>query len=283
MLNILKAYNKDSKVIKELGELKKRPKKEKGDNMPHFEDFIPFYTQQLDLIHLPTAKYGFKYLLVIVDNNTRKFDAEPLKERTANVVASAFKRIYTRDILKKLPHRVEVDAGVEFQGEFKNLMKELNIKIRVAETNRHRQQALVETKNSFIGKLAFGLLDYNELTKGKRSADWYESKEKFRFFIKELNEKSKAKPVTDQISDKPIVTDQNKDLLNVGDSVRTLLDYPIDIANKKRQHGKFRATDIRWSLDVKKIRWVVLKPGQPPMYRVQGEKILRTIQQLQKV
>ena len=162
-------------------------------------------------------------------------------------------------------------------------MKSLDITLRVAETARHRQQALVESKNSSIGKLIFNLLDYNELNKGKRSVDWYQSKSHFRKFVEELNKESKAKAISDNLSDKPFATDQNRNLLNVGDKVRVLLDYPIDIANKKRLAGNFRATDIRWSLDVKKIRWVVLKPGFPPMYRVSGEDVLRTRQQLQKV
>ena len=66
--------------------------------------------------------------------------------------------------------------------------------------------------------------------------------------------------------------------------VRTSLDYPKEIGTNKRLHGnKFRATDIRWSREIRPIEWVSLYPGQPPLYRVQGEKILRTKQQLQVI
>ena len=81
----------------------------------------------------------------------------------------------------------------------------------------------------------------------------------------------------------PIVTDENRNLLSIGTNVLVSLDYPIDIANEKRQYGKFRAGDIRWSKEPKEIKWIVLKPNQPPMYRVSGEHILRTRQQLQVV
>ena len=45
----------------------------------------------------------------------------------------------------------------------------------------------------------------------------------------------------------------------------------LDNAHKKKQIGKFRSADIRWSLEIHKIDWVVLKPGQPPMYKVDNE------------
>lgn len=283
MLQVLKSFNKDNKTIKELKQLKKRPAEEKGDDIPRFQNFIPWYNAQADLIFLPTAKFGFKYLLVVVDLQSKKFDCEPLKDKYADVVAKAFLKIYKRDILKKYPHFLSVDPGTEFKGEFKDLMKELNIKLIVGATGRHRMQALVENKNSSIGKVLFAFLDYNELKTGKRSVDWYQTKEHFRKVVAEMNKESKSKPTTENLSDKPFVSKANKDLLDVGQEVRVLLDEPLDIASKKKLSGKFRATDIRWSLDIKKIKWVVLNPGYPPMYRVSGENHLRTIQQLQKV
>jgi hypothetical protein len=283
MLKVLKAFDKDNKTIKELKQLKKRPPPEKGEDMPRVQNFIPWYNAQADLIFLPTAKFGFKYLLVVVDLQTKKFDCEPLKDKDAHIVARAFSRIYERDILEEFPKILSVDSGSEFKGAFKELMDELEIELIVGAPGRHRMQGLVENKNSSIGKLIFSFLDYNELKKGKRSVDWYVSKDHFRKFVAELNKESKAKPTTENLSDAPFVSDANRDLLDVGQKVRVLLDEPIDIASRKKLGGKFRATDIRWSLDKKKIRWVVLNPGFPVMYRVSGEKFLRTRQQLQKV
>jgi hypothetical protein len=79
------------------------------------------------------------------------------------------------------------------------------------------------------------------------------------------------------------VSDKNRDLLEIGTKVLVSLDYPIDIVTGKKLHGTFRKSDIRWSREAKKIIWLVLKPNQPPMYRVEGEKILRTINQLHVV
>ena len=39
----------------------------------------------------------------------------------------------------------------------------LGIKIRYAETNRHRQQSLVESKNQLLGNIIFHLLNIKEL------------------------------------------------------------------------------------------------------------------------
>ena len=71
MLKVLKAFDKDNKTIKELKQLKKRPAPEKGEDMPRVQNFIPWYNAQADLIFLPTAKFGFKYFLVVVDLKTK--------------------------------------------------------------------------------------------------------------------------------------------------------------------------------------------------------------------
>jgi len=81
------------------------PKKDKGPNMPHFDNSIPDYTHQADLLFLPTDD-GYHYALVVVDAATRKTDSEPLKNKTAADVLDAFKKIYARGILK-FPKQLE--------------------------------------------------------------------------------------------------------------------------------------------------------------------------------
>ena len=62
--------------------------------------------------------------------------------------------------------------------------------------------------------------------------------------------------------------------------VRIALNHPINIHNEKTLTGKFRSSDIRWSPKVYKINEVLLKPGFPPMYLVDGDNVARTKQQL---
>jgi hypothetical protein len=274
--------------IDELLELHRQPNAEKNKDVPTFQDFKPNYTHQADILYLPTAKYGFKYLLVVVDDHTRKFDAIPLKTESSNAVLNGFKKIYEESKYLKLPKMFEFDAGTAFHGEVEKYFNNLGIHIRYAPTNRHRMQALVEAKNQLLGNIIHQILNLKELTDkksgiNKESVDWYQSKEEFEKLINTLNEHSTYKPLKTQISDAPIVTKANRDLLNEGDRVRVLLDYPINIAHKNKQIGKFRSADIRWSLEVHKIQDVILKPGQPPLYRIVGENHLRTRQQLQLV
>ena len=227
---------------------------------------------------MPTAKGGYKYLLVCVDTYTRHFDAEPMKERSSEYSVRAIKKIYDR---MKIPKRIEVDAGKEFQGAFKNYFENLNVDIRVAEINRHRQEALVEGRNGILGKAIFMLLDSKELKSGKTSKDWYKSGAEFRKLIEFLNKNIKFKPLKQSVQDNIRVDDSNRDIVPVGTNVRIALNYPISVASDKRLGSKFRTTDIRWSKDIKKIEWDVLQPNQPPMYKVENIPNLFTRQQLQ--
>ena len=52
-----------------------------------------------DLLHLPTTKYGFKYLLVITDLATRNFDFEPMKTTKSLETVKAFEKIIKRKYL----------------------------------------------------------------------------------------------------------------------------------------------------------------------------------------
>ena len=277
--NIVKALAKaDEKSVDLLHQLHQKPASEDGINMPTFQDFKPNFSHQADLVHVPTSKFGYKYILVVVDDYSRHFEAEPLKKKSAEATAKAFENIYSR---WSLPKRIELDEGTEFQGDVKSYFKSHDVQIRYAMTNRHRQQGLVEARNGVIGKIIMMLLDLKEIETKKTSKDWFKSMEEFRKLIQFINDNIKYKPGKEL--DNLMITDANHNILPTGTKVRVALDYPIDIANEKRQHGKFRAGDIRWSKDIKLIEWDVLKPGQPPMYKISGEPILRTIQQLQVI
>ena len=91
-------FNKP-KVNKLLNNLLKKPKKDSGNNMPHFIVEGPNISQQADLLFLPNDD-GFKYSLVVTDIYNSKTDAEPLKNKSAEDVKKAFETIYKRGILK---------------------------------------------------------------------------------------------------------------------------------------------------------------------------------------
>lgn len=104
----------------------------------------------------------------------------------------------------------------------------------------------------------------------------------------ELNKKAKAHPPK-PLPDHPVAEGSSQVLLEVGTKVRVLLDEPQDMITGK-VHGKFRSVDFKWSPQIRTIKNVLLMPGQPPMYQLDGtftddklSKVAYTKNQLQVV
>ena len=51
------------------------------------------YNAMADLLHLPTTKYRYRYLLVITDLWSNNFDIEPIRNKTPDDVLKAMKKI----------------------------------------------------------------------------------------------------------------------------------------------------------------------------------------------
>ena len=358
----------------DLDSLQRVPDKEdKITEMPHFETFLSGFRAQADVLWMPTARHGYNKILVIIDDHTKKCDAEPMVGEDSTTIVQCMKRIFKRGILKQ-PRMLEFDNGSSFHGDVITFCNQNHIVYRYAMTNRHRQQGLVESKNGTLGRILNAFLNEKELEnlkaaekpnqihapsdsyevekvlkhyppakakdkndaskylfdikwlgydkpednslrqkwsglktnavvhkylqehnlkqlipkqfrdrqiKVKQTTDWYISNEHFRSIIDGINKHTKAIVYDDQPRDDPRVSKRNEELLPVGTQVRVLLDHPVAIASNERLHGHFRHGDIRWSREIKPITWVTLKPDQPPLYRVSGEKVLRTRQQLQ--
>ena len=160
-----------NKRILELKQLTTIPQKEKNNEMPHMQVFKPDHLEQTDLLFMPTGAFGFKYILVIVDAHSKKCDAEAIKNELSSTVMKALIKIYKRGVVKE-PKILSVDAGTEFKDEFKAYCEKNNIMLKIAHTNRHRQQSLVEAKNKIIGSNLLNLLYHEELDTGKYSKDW---------------------------------------------------------------------------------------------------------------
>jgi hypothetical protein len=257
----------------ELHSLFKQPKKEA--DMARFQVFKPNLIQQADILFI-TNDHGYKYILVVVDDHSKKCDAEKLKNKDSSSVLKALKKIYDRDILK-IPQQIEVDDGSEFKGEVKKWFNENNVRVRVALPNRHRQQGIVERKNQVIGTLIHQIQTHKELQSGKINREWIKI---LPDIIKEINE-NLPKPLTQPISESPISNNYNKELYGIGQPVRIQLDHPIDTLGKKL-HGKFRSTDMRWTREVFKITQVLLKQGSPPLYLTdKTNEVAYTKEQLQ--
>ena len=271
----------DTKIIEQLHK-KPMPEKQYND-LPHFTDGKPNQTCQADLLHLPEDR-GYKYLLVVVDDASKICDGEPLKDRQPSNVITGFNKIWKRNIIKK-PHNIELDKGTEFRGITKQYFDNMNIGVRYAETARHRQQAIVESKNNIIGKVIFAIQNTKELETGKQNKEWVSH---IKEIIHQINQMAEAGQEKERkkhpLTNFPIWTDNNKNLLKEGQAVRILLDHPIEVHNNKRLGGKFRSGDIRWTKDVHVIKDILLRPDQPPMYTVDNNTHVQyTRQQLQPI
>lgn len=253
----------DKKALnnQQLHNLYKTPIKDKGPNMPTFQVLKPNTVHQADLLFLPNDE-GYKYLLVVVDGFNKKIDAEPLKHKKAQDVKTAFEKIYNRNILD-LPKRMEVDDGKEFKGIVKTYFENNDVFVRVAKPQRHRQQALVERKNQDIGESLFKKMTAEELLTGDINREWVKQ---MPIVIDSIN--TQAKKIKDN-AEFAHCKDDSCNLLERGQRVRVILEAPRDITGNKL-HGKFRKSDTRWNPTVREIKEVLLKPGFPPLYLLNG-------------
>lgn len=103
---------------------------------------------ELDLMQLTSIKEhndGYCYLLVVIDVISKFAFVEPLREKTASSVATAFKKILDR--AKQRPLTVQSDKGKEFTGAaFQALLKKYDVKFRTAR-NPDIKAAVVERLN----------------------------------------------------------------------------------------------------------------------------------------
>ena len=260
--DLLKSKKKKKGTVTLLDNLFKVPKKDKGDDMPTFQRYDPNIYHQADILYLPHDT-EFKYCLVVSDVGTRKVEAEPLKEKSANAVVKALKIIYKKRNILDYPESITFDQGTEFKGETKAFLDGLGIQVKYAKRDRHRQVAVVERANQTIGTLIHKRQTEEELLTGETSRSWVSD---LPAIIRAINRKVDKTPIKKQSDDPVGSADSWTHMFSVGDHVRVALDAPEDVLTGKRLHGKFRSSDVRWSRQIHTIKAVLVGPRSPPMY-----------------
>lgn len=270
------------KVVHNLHET---PTKDKGVNAPRYQPMAANLVDEADLLFMPDDD-GKKYILVVSDIGSRKVDAEPLATKENTEVLAAFEKIYNRGILK-LPTKIDVDPGSEFQGAVKKWFTDKGIFMRVGKVGRHRQQAIVERKNQTIAKALFKRMAAQELLTHETSRQWVSDLPKLITVMNKLTAKNFKEP---KLATTPVCTGPSCNLLDIGTKVRVQLEQPRDMVTGKVLAGKFRSTDLRWDPQIRIIREILLRPGSPPMYLLDGnvgkrntEPVAYTKNQLQLV
>lgn len=256
--------------------LLKPPRKDTRENMPETQVPTRNAVHQIDLIFLPNDN-GYRYALVAVDLATSHFDAEPLKTKVPLEVRKALQAIYKRKYLS-LPTILEVDSGSEFKGEFAQFFAP-KLEIRTKKPGRHRSQAVVEAKNSYLSTVLGQIMLNQELLTGVVSTDWVLH---LRGVVDAVNSETAHAPR--EFNEPPRCSGKSCELLDEGTKVRIPLENPVQFADGKKLSGKFRRGDVRWETEPRTITQVLLRPNQPPMYVVSGlPKVGYTRNQLQLV
>ena len=252
----------------ELYQLYKRPAKDKGKYIPTMNpDIEPKAVIQADLLYLPNDN-DFKYALVCVDVNTGLTDAVPLRERDANTVLEAYKKIRSRQPLKDAPtYILQTDSGSEFKGVFAKHLKSLGIYMRYGKPGRSRQQAFVESRNKTIGQALFHRMLGQEILTDEQSNSWVKHLPKVIKIINDYHKKKKNR----KIDKKPYIP-KDTVMLSIGQPVRILLDKPRDTITDKKLFGTFRATDFRWSRTISKITNIIIDDDNPILYQVDNQR-----------
>ena len=86
-----------------------------------------------------------------MDAASRYKASEPIRNKEAITVATAFKKIYRAGPLK-FPKVLNTDGGPEFKGLVVSEMRRKKVRMRVAEPGFHRPQSLVENYNKLLAR-----------------------------------------------------------------------------------------------------------------------------------
>ena len=248
---------------------------------PKFDVTKPNEVHQADLLFLPHDRPGrgrklYKYALTIVDVASRYKEAEPLASKQAKEVAAALSKIYSRSPLN-FPKLLQVDPGLEFEGQVKQLLNKKGVSIRQGRVEIHRDQGIVERFNRTLAERLFGYQQAQELLmdSNERSRQWVNrlpavisalNNEVTRLTGKKPIEAIKTKMVKSKastISKRPVglVEERLPDDVNV-----RYLYQPGELEGGDRR----RATDAIWSLNIYTISSAVTKSNTPIVYYLEN-------------
>jgi hypothetical protein len=116
-----------------------------------------FDADLLDLQDIAHANDGTRYLLVVIDNFSKKLAVRPLKNKTAAEVVKAFTDIFDHSL--DPPELLRTDAGKEFLNrQLKAFLKDKNVRHQVArnEGKAHFSERVIKTiKKKIFHYLSF--------------------------------------------------------------------------------------------------------------------------------
>jgi hypothetical protein len=169
----MKALKQNFGIDDTYTKLYRRPTR--ADEMTKVKEQIPLvegYNQMIDILHLPTDKFGYNKLLVIVDIATDAFDIEKMRGESVDETLTAFHKIMKRGIVKFPYASVLTDGGSSFKGYFHKYLYDRGVNHRTARVGRHKQLSNVDNLCRQLGDVFNGIMNKKEAETGKQSKAW---------------------------------------------------------------------------------------------------------------
>jgi hypothetical protein len=299
----MKALKQNFGIDDTYTKLYRRPTR--ADEMTKVKDQIPLvegYNQMIDILHLPTDKFGYNKLLVIVDIATDAFDIEKMRGESVDETLAAFHKIMKRGIVKFPYASVLTDGGSSFKGYFHKYLYDRGVNHRTARVGRHKQLSNVDNLCRQLGDVFNGIMNKKEAETGKQSKAWTyaidDVREKLNVYRKSRVKKTpkdittyeypifdntvpkmkfkreKGGDIKQDLDDYPIeeqIYTQIKPKYKVGDLVNVLLEEPRTMLDKKQPTKNFRMGDLRLEKKKRKIIKVLYYSGNVPYrYLIEG-------------
>ena len=236
------------------------------------------YSFMADLLHLPTTKYRYSYLFVIVDLHSDAFDIEPIRYKTPEEALKALKKVLTREFIPEIKASIRTDSGTEFKGVFHKWLYDESILQRVGEPNRHNQLANAENLNKTLGRLLAGYMNSIEEKTGKVYKQWTDVVDIIRTDLNAIRLKQDGNPQYD-IFKKPT---EAMPKYKVGDVVFYKSERPRNALGEIQPTNNFRQGDYRYNIkDAKEIKAILHYPkniryildGKPKVSYAESELI----------
>ena len=216
-----------------------------GGTTNYFVPVSPFHSMSIDLIDFNFKPSGqYRYIIVLVDNFSRKMFSTPITGKTAEKTALGMKKLFQqiketqgKEAFDKIKY-INSDDGSEFKGDFDILLKAQTNDKRKNGIKRHRtlggspaQNGLVEKMNGRLKMIMAKLIKINggSWTTHLQKATKIQNKQLIRTTKYTPDEALELKPdeykkLIDNVKanqDEDIIV--VKDIYNIGDKVRLKL------------------------------------------------------------
>ncbi len=233
-----------------------------------------------DLLFLPTAKFGYKYLFVYVDLASNLFDIQEIKNKEPSTVLEAMKKCFKRGIVKQPEFSIKTDSGNEFKGIFHKYLYDESIMHKTGLPYRHSSLSTVESLNRQLGKLFNLYMNKKEKESGKVFKNWTEFIPTVRKQLNEIRETNLPKDINSYVYPTPndtkeivtkkkgeIIYEKIKPKFKVGQYVYRYLDQSRNALNKKQNTAQRREGDINFDNIPREILKVFTFAGKGALYR----------------